>query len=661
MSLSLICLAVSVNGQTPPGQELRFKPEHRAIAHGNEFNALALSADERRLFIGAETGEIIVWNILEQRIERKLIQGKPVHNIVALADPKFIVASGEEHLGENIKTTVRKWNVETAAFEDMPGLDDVPVVLALSVEPIKGLVAVAGINGKVMVWDTVSNKVIASWELEQVPVALCLLGKQVLVSIVDAQSLAGEEDPTESRFIVLNIATPRIGPKDFIKASARFWTDLKVSPDGKTISAISSSSNGERLTLFNSVKKSEGATINARSMVWINDKKFLTFNGFDPSEIVQVSLAGNAKTVQTFAHKDWNLSGPREFDLSGQVVLKDGSRAWSIYRKGSGFYEWDLKAKTANRLMEVRTGAYSLSVLPQAGQSGLVLTGGADGFVRLWNFADLSLLREFHIGSADALVSNAELFPDGRRAIVATNDFKWHEDAITSATDITLVNLETGEQKKLLTSNQPRTRVMLIDSDVLYSSGNRIVLASAETAAQKREFVADGFISSFAISSNKRWLLTVEDSNAFCVFEIETGRRVASQRAEETAQGVPEPRPQAITNDGRYVYSIGSEGNLTRWDATTNQTTKMVLQKLRQVHSRVDYLTLAENDTLIVTPGNHGDVGVYDSQTGELISYTRTPAAVFWTEKAWLSENRLIFTTDTGVMYSGTLVNVPND
>src|SRR6185369_4747412 len=44
----------------PDRQELKLETTQRVNAHGNEFNALAKSADGKRLFIATEKGDIIV-------------------------------------------------------------------------------------------------------------------------------------------------------------------------------------------------------------------------------------------------------------------------------------------------------------------------------------------------------------------------------------------------------------------------------------------------------------------------------------------------------------------------------------------------------------------------------------------------------------------------
>jgi hypothetical protein len=145
----------------------------------------------------------------------------------------------------------------------------------------------------------------------------------------------------------------------------------------------------------------------------------------------------------------------------------------------------------------------------------------------------------------------------------------------------------------------------------------------------------------------------IDATKSLYVFDIETGLRKVKQKG-EPADG-EWWFPLEVTNDGRYVYTIVGEGSLTRWDTVTGQPKKMVLQRLRETHSRSDFISLAENDTLFVAAGNHGDFGVFDALTGKLLSYGQIPAAAFFVEKVWVGGNRIVLTTDTGVMYSGSL------
>jgi hypothetical protein len=111
-----------------------------------------------------------------------------------------------------------------------------------------------------------------------------------------------------------------------------------------------------------------------------------------------------------------------------------------------------------------------------------------------------------------------------------------------------------------------------------------------------------------------------------------------------------------VTDDGRYVYNIAQEGALTYWDLETGKATETVLAKIREMHSRVDFVTVANDDRWLVTAGNHHDVGIFDRATGRLVFYMQVGGAVFFVEKVWLKGKRMIVTTDIGVMYDGVLL-----
>src|SRR5688572_27192672 len=120
-------------GQSQQQRQLDFHGKHRVVAHGNEFNGLAISSDRQRLFVATEKAEVIVWNIGAGRVEQPLRQSGPVHLIAALADADEFVAAGSNHF-EPRNAEVRKWNANTRASVELQGVDKSSFPVALDAE-----------------------------------------------------------------------------------------------------------------------------------------------------------------------------------------------------------------------------------------------------------------------------------------------------------------------------------------------------------------------------------------------------------------------------------------------------------------------------------------------------------------------------------------------
>jgi hypothetical protein len=113
--------------------------------------------------------------------------------------------------------------------------------------------------------------------------------------------------------------------------------------------------------------------------------------------------------------------------------------------------------------------------------------------------------------------------------------------------------------------------------------------------------------------------------------------------------------PLVVTDDGVHVHSVADGGELIDWNIDTGEVTRSVLTIIRDMHTRVDFLNLANSDRWLVTAGNHHDVGIFDRATNRLVFFMQVSSAVWYVEKVWISGNRMIVTTDTGVMYDGIL------
>ena len=632
-------------------QKFSFELKSRVNAHGDEFNALAKSSDGQRLITVTEKGELIVWNLAQNRVEKTLHQPSPLHLVASLANSREFVAAGAYHI-KPAKGTVRKWNVETGESVELPGLDPESTPLALTAETQTGVIALTVMQGKVLVWDAQTNKRLADWTVNGVPISAALVGRELYVATVDQGFLQSEEgEVRESAILKFNVDTPQQAPVEFLSTPGRACVELDVSPDYRLLLAqFQSREEDRKIVVLDPQSKRELLSFVSESTFWVDSTRLMVFDWLDPIEIVEVSLSEPAKTVRKIERLESDTRG-RAFDLSGHVSNADGSKAWASYSKGPGLLEFDLTKNKIKTLISGLSGAYALSVLTPDGQKGEVLTGGADGYVRLWKFEDLSLIKEYKVAKPDYFVSDAVLVPGSRRAVVtimSVDAFKPDFD-MEKPQELILVDLETGQQRKLFDAYSLRTRMALISNELVYADLGRIKFASVEGVKSKREFNIAAAIMQTTVSANKRWLAVLDYNDKLNVFDLKTGRK-RTMKVDTNFGG-----PAVITNDGRYVYFAREEGTLVKWDTVAAKTTTTVFPRLSDAHSRVDFMTLANNDRWIIATGNHRDVGIFDRKTLELLFYMPNNAAVNFVERVWTNGERLIMTTDTGVMHLGSL------
>jgi hypothetical protein len=199
----------------------------------------------------------------------------------------------------------------------------------------------------------------------------------------------------------------------------------------------------------------------------------MLFNWLDPSQIVQIPRRGRAKIVRQLGRMHADTDG-RAFDLSGQVSNVVGSRVWASYRKGPGLLEFDLASNRIKTLIEGPSGAYAISVLDQ-NQSGRLLTGGADGYVRLWKLDDFSLIKEFRIAPAGYFVTDVHLIADGRKAIVSVMRMRKRTEPRSDPVEVLMLDLENGQQTKMLDVKWWRAKISVIGNHMIFTTDTGVM------------------------------------------------------------------------------------------------------------------------------------------------------------------------------------------
>jgi WD40 repeat protein len=627
-------------------QALNLEITRRVNAHGNEFNALAKSSDSKRLFVATEKGDIIVWDVAMRRAERTLHQPGPVHLIAALADTGEIIAAGSSH-HKPVNSLVRKWNVNSGTYVDLTGLDADSFPSALAVSTDNSLVGVTTMEGTVAVWDLGTNKQIATWKLKETPSAIALVGRTAYVGTIDRDAILSEKGTGESAIRKFNIDDPKQESSDFLRVRDRMWLALNPSPDNRLLSVTYESPADGRTIIFDMTSKAEKGSFGGGASTWIDKSKLMLFNWMDPAEIIATPANGPATSIRKLERMQADTRG-RAFDLTGQVTNSNGSKAWATYRKGPGLLEFDLATNKITTLIQGPSGAYAISANTRNADEGEVLTGGADGYVRLWKLADLSLIKEFQVAAQGYFVTDAFLLADSQRAVVNVMEIP-KEYERNEHVDVLLVNLETGVQKKLIDLPSWSLGVAAAGDEIIYPEGDRITFTSVSDPQKKRELKLGAPILRSKVSENGRWLAAFDSQEKLTVIDLTTSKTRTIPIGEGGSGAT------VVANDGQYVYQIGHEGELTKWNINTGQVQQSVLSRIREMHSNVDFITLSEDDKWLVTAGNHGDVGVFDSETGRLLFYVQTASAAFYVEKVWLKGNRILITTDSGVMLAGKL------
>lgn len=317
--------------------------------------------------------------------------------------------------------------------------------------------------------------------------------------------------------------------------------------------------------------------------------------------------------------------------MATPVVSADASKAWEVFQLNAALFELDLNKQTVEERYSVNGLLYAMDVREGL---NLIATGGDDKFVRVRKLSDLSLVKEFRV--VPGVPQGVALLADGQHVVFSAS-------SKDSATRISVGNLVSGETRHLFDIEEPFVQIRAAVGGFVYNRSDRIVLANG-TGATIRELKVDGKLGGFAVSANGEWLVVADENEKLFRFEIKSGKRtkVGDQKVENLTR-------LTITNDGRFVYTTDFHANLKKWDTKTNQVTE-----LAEIRGQARTLKLSSDEKEIVIGGNHRDVAVYDS-AGERRLYMTLTASDFYITNVWLGGDRLLFSTDTGVIFDGVI------
>ena len=612
-----------------------FRIAERVNVHGDEFMAVARTGDGKRLVIGTETGEILIWGIVERKVLKRLNQGSPVHCVVALGEPQFIIAAGGAHAGQKRYASIRKWDIVAGTFEELPQTSQ-SAFMALAVDSASGTVVAATMGGQIMAWNA-EGILAGSRNLNLGVSAMTLLGRMVAVTTGDREAaqrtVAAGELPLNSivQFPIDRLdETPRVLARE---QPGRYWIRVDQSPDEKYLAFSFTEKAGPFVAVVARADGREIARFPRRSSAsWCKDGSLLLFDQEVPAELMKIDANGQPTRTDLVAGSPWQRTGSPA-DLTGRVISDDHSLVWETFRLGNMLSLCSLGTKSCDSLYRVSPMVLAMDLRDRP--DGVVATGGDDGFVRVWKQPDFSLVREFQVASGAP--QGVATMDDGQTVIFSYSGSE-------GPSSIMAGDLDSGTAKALLTVPQPYVRVLRASGGFLYASGQKAVLADPRSGQSIREFPADSRIVLTATSPNGDWFAATDDKGTLYCFEVKTGRRLAQSKDK-----IPSVQSIAVGNDGQAVFTTELAGAVKRWQPGSS------IKLLATVRSQVRALFVSSDGTRLALGGDHRDTTVYDAKSGQLVFTGQSPDSDTFVTNVWTSGDRLMFTTDAGALLTGTL------
>ncbi len=631
----------------------------RINAHGDEFTSMDMSPDKKRLAIGTEKGEVIIWNIENAKIEKQFHQGRPIHEIVFVGNGSVVVAGGN-HTGTH-NCLFGKQDLATGRFEEWSGAG-ADSLMYLSLDETTGILVTATLNGYITAWDTANGKRKALWDAKTTVLGLAVAGSSVYVSRSDIDTRRGLDDDSEvlGEIVILSADDPKKSTKTFMPKKVGYATRLRFSPDKKMLAANLFQSDGPTIGFFDSVtSKQMGSVEGSLNVKWIGNERVLLSDDEEPLKFCTIGRDGKITTDEINKGGGFHSDG-NPIDVSGQAVSADEKFVWHSYKKIGALAQFDLKTKESKLLIVLPPFPYAMDVREYGNGRGHIATVGDDKYARVWNLADFSLVREI---KTDATPQGIALLADGKRFIYSAS-------GRMPPTGVFSVDIATGDRKQLLNLDAPFVGVIPAGNDFLYEGRvkesektptetagkkgdetdepkyvtNKLILASAETGKMIREFSFKEAVSKYASSRNANWIAVADKKGVLWRINVSAGT------IDEYQEGkIDSPTQIAITDDGRYIYTTEWYAKLKQWD-TEKRSSKLIVDGFR---GQASCLRLSADEKFAVIGGNHYDIGVYEIATGRTGFYTRVDASDFYVPQAWMKGNRLIYITDGGVMFEG--------
>jgi WD40 repeat protein len=540
---------------TETGQEIRTLPE-------TWVHALAFSPDGRFLAAAGGFKDIRVWDANTGQEVTKLKGHTATVKALAFApNGNFLVSAGQDR-------TLRLWNTQGwQPLGQLPGHQDEVTCLTVSPDskliasgsidhtvrfwPVPGnqvrvadgggavygvafldggkVVASAGDDGKVHLWNTDNGQEIRSWKVPGdmvMALAVDRDGKRLIASSLNGKTSLWNENGEQ----VAKVAV-RPGDSDA----------LAVSPDGKTLARAGRNNVIRLWDLVNGkeLNEADGPQGGITGLAVSGDGKLLAYA--DSTETVCVVARDTGKQVQRWTYpSDGDLRV--QFSPDGKYLAAAGREIvmlWNV-TGGDKVHRWATPAKDS---------ALSVAFSPKG---NTLAVGYRTGGVQLYHLPSGKPSPAIPVmGEVHALAFS----PDGKVLAAAGLE------------GITLCDPTAAQLQRQFSKDHPAAALAFSPNGNLLASGHYDSIIRLWNPKDGSEVLScPGHLSTVyavAFSPSGRLLTSASFDRTVCLWEVANGQQIS------TWKGHAGPVYQAaMSADGRQSFSAGADAAILTWDAT---------------------------------------------------------------------------------------------
>ncbi|HTF56618.1 MAG TPA: WD40 repeat domain-containing protein [Planctomycetota bacterium] len=645
--LALILLYPQVaTAQDPPAKEsdtIIHRLGDLRWQHGAHITSIAVLPGDRQALTSAYNGTVVLWD-LETGLRLRTYEGHKglIYSMALFPDGKRFVTAGADK-------SVLLWDRDSATpIRVFEGHKSLARAVALTTDGSR--IVSGGNDGEIIVWDPDTGLAVRSMSSPLGSVASLAVqpgGKIILVGGPGKAALLDLDGVKPVKELVRKDESDPHGMR--IRGMER----VAFSPDGRHAAAcfLYQGVSVWNVESGNEVKLLGGKNRAYNDILFTPDGKHVLLGGqkdlqvwdFDKGECTKTVAgsgfytmawrsrgAGLVSTPGDGTVATWDFEAGQRLSAGGPgpvyciAVSPDGRSVLSGTRDSS-LALWDAVSGTRIRTFEKLspktfgdgspTQDYAASVVFSA-DGRRALSGHWDCRTALWDVTTGKVVREYG-GMYGTSVKGVALSPDGLRGA-------------GSGAPAVIWDLETGEPARrfpidpgsyISIAFSPDGRQVLIGSN-----SQKLRLFDALTGDSIREFDGNpGRVDSIAFTPDGRLAASGSESGEpVQLWDVSTGQSIRSFQVPQAAQG-SWGSALALSPDGSFLYTRGTQGELIVWDVATGKLLKTYPGHLNGVSS----ISLSAGGRLIAT-GSHDSTVIL-----------RRPGRIFESKsRAWAEDLR---------------------